>query len=89
MGGWGPPGLCVEERDGEISAVKLRVIVERDEDGVYVAEVPQLPGCVSQGETRAAALDNVREAARGYVASLRAHDDPVPPGFSEDVIELP
>ena len=50
---------------GEISAVKLRVIVERDEDGVYVAEVPQLPGCVSQGETRAAALDNVREAARG------------------------
>lgn len=74
---------------GEIFAVKLRVIVERDEDGVYVAEVPQLPGCVSQGETRAVALNNVREAARGYLASLRAQGDPVPQGFSEDVIELP
>ncbi len=73
----------------ETSALKLRVIVEQDEDGMFVAEVPQLPGCVSQGETRAAALQNVREAARGFLESLRASDEPVPPGFSEDVIELP
>ncbi len=73
---------------GEIFALKLRVIVEQDEDGIFVAEVPQLPGCVSQGDTREAALKNVREAARGYLDSLRAHDERVPPGFSEDVIEL-
>ncbi len=74
---------------GETSALKLRVIVEQDEDGMFVAEVPQLPGCVSQGETRAAALQNIHEAARGFLESLRASNEPVPPGFSEDVIELP
>ena len=33
--------------------MKYRVLVEQDEDGVFVAEAPSLPGCVSQGATRA------------------------------------
>jgi predicted RNase H-like HicB family nuclease len=57
--------------------VKYRVLVEQDEDGVFVAEVPSLPGCVSQGETRAAALENVREAIAVYLESLEAHGEPV------------
>ena len=36
--------------------------LERDEDGVWVAECPAIPGCVSQGHTREEALANIREA---------------------------
>lgn len=42
--------------------MKYRVLIEPDEDGKFVAECPSLPGCVSQGETRAEALRNVQEA---------------------------
>jgi predicted RNase H-like HicB family nuclease len=42
--------------------MKYRVKIERDEDGVFIAEVPALPGCISQGATRAEALTNVKEA---------------------------
>lgn len=68
--------------------VKLRVLVQPDEDGVYVAECPTLPGCVSQGATRAEALANVREAIEGYLASLEAHGEPIPPGIHEETIEV-
>ena len=36
--------------------------LERDEDGAWVAECPSIPGCVTQGATRAEALANIREA---------------------------
>lgn len=42
--------------------MKFFVTVDRDEDGVWVAECPAIPGCVSQGETREEALANIREA---------------------------
>ena len=42
--------------------MKLPVILERDETGMIVAECPAIPGCVSQGATKPAALKNVREA---------------------------
>jgi predicted RNase H-like HicB family nuclease len=38
------------------------VTIDRDEDGVWVAECPSIPGCVSQGETKEEALENAREA---------------------------
>lgn len=44
--------------------MKFQVTIERDEDGVWVAECPAIPGCVSQGDTKAAALKNIREAIR-------------------------
>ena len=59
------------------------VIIEQDEDGVYVAEVPALPGCVSQGRIRAEAIHNIKEAIEAYVESLAAHGEPVPPSISE------
>ena len=59
--------------------MKYRVLIKPDEDGVFVAEVPSLPGCVSQGRTRAEALENVREAIAAYLESLEAHGEPVPP----------
>ncbi len=42
--------------------MKFNVTMERDEDGVWVAECPAIPGCVSQGKTRQQALDNIKEA---------------------------
>ena len=64
--------------------MKFRVLVEPDEDGVYVAEVPSLPGCISQGRTRAEALRNAQEAVQVYGESLAAHGDPIPPPITKD-----
>jgi predicted RNase H-like HicB family nuclease len=41
---------------------KLPVVLTRDEDGMFVAECPIIPGCISQGRTRDEALVNIREA---------------------------
>jgi predicted RNase H-like HicB family nuclease len=68
--------------------VKLRVIIEQDEDGAFIATCPSLPGCVSQGDTRAEALANIRDAVDGYLASLKKHDEPIPPSIDEDVVEI-
>jgi antitoxin HicB len=68
--------------------VKFRVLLQQDEDGAFVAEVPSLPGCISQGDTRAAALVNIREAIEGYLASLRAHGEPIPPPIGEEVVDV-
>ena len=68
--------------------MKYRVLIEPDEDGVYVAEVPSLPGCISQGRTRAEALENIKEAIAAYLESLKAHNEPVPPPISEEVVEV-
>ncbi|MDJ1184973.1 type II toxin-antitoxin system HicB family antitoxin [Roseofilum casamattae] len=38
------------------------VLIEQDEDGYYIGEVPQLQGCYSQGETLEELLDNIKEA---------------------------
>jgi predicted RNase H-like HicB family nuclease len=42
--------------------MKFLTTLERDEDGVWIAECPSIPGCVSQGETRQEAVTNIREA---------------------------
>ena len=68
--------------------MKYRVIIEKDEDGIYVAEATNLPGCISQGATRAEAIENIKEAIALYLESLTAHDEPVPPTISEEIIEV-
>ena len=55
-----------------------QVMLYPGEDGYWVAEVPSLPGCISQGRTREEALTNIREAIRGYVAVLEEDKLPVP-----------
>jgi predicted RNase H-like HicB family nuclease len=47
-----------------------------------------LPGCISQGKTRAEALKNVQEAIGVYLESLKAHGEPIPPSIDEEAIEL-
>lgn len=43
------------------------MIIEQDEKGYYVAEVPALPGCLSQGKTHKEALENIKEAIEGWL----------------------
>lgn len=50
--------------------MKLRVIIEKDETGYYVAEVPALPGCLSQGKTIQEAKANIKEAVVGWLAVM-------------------
>ena len=61
-----------------------RVILYPGEDGYVVAEVPSLPGCVSQGRTREDALENIREAIALHEEVLRERGEPVP----EDRVEM-
>jgi predicted RNase H-like HicB family nuclease len=42
--------------------MKLSVTIDRDEDGVWVVECPSIPGCVSQGKTKAQAIKNTEQA---------------------------
>jgi predicted RNase H-like HicB family nuclease len=53
------------------------VILEQEPDGGYVAVVPALPGCVTQGDTRDEALTNVREAIGVYIEDCVASADRV------------
>jgi len=69
--------------------MKYRVVIEPDEDGVFVAACPALPGCISQGKTRAEALANIKDAMTGYLASLKKHGEPAPPPISEEIVEIP
>ncbi|MCX6058555.1 MAG: type II toxin-antitoxin system HicB family antitoxin [Chloroflexi bacterium] len=42
--------------------MKLTISLDRDEDGIWIAECPSIPGCVSQGSTKDEALENIKEA---------------------------
>ena len=54
------------------------VVIYRGEDGYWVAECPSLPGCVSQGQTKAETIANVREAIEGWIETATAHGQTVP-----------
>ena len=49
--------------------MKFKITVERGEDGRYVAECPDLPGCLSEGENLEEALENINEAIIGCLKS--------------------
>jgi antitoxin HicB len=57
---------------------KFAVTLEQDEDGFIVVSCPALPGCHSQGRTEEEAVSNIKEAIRGYLASMRRHGEPIP-----------
>jgi predicted RNase H-like HicB family nuclease len=57
---------------------KFAVTLEQDEDGYVVASCPALPGCHSQGRNDEEAIANIKEAIRGYIASMLRHGEMVP-----------
>ena len=56
--------------------MKLKVIIEKDDSGYYVAEVPALPGCLSQGETLAKAKINIKEAIVAWFEVMNSKAKP-------------
>lgn len=68
--------------------MRYTVILERDPEGMFVAHVPALHGCVSQGETRRETLRNAEEAIALYVETLLEHGQPVPTEAACEAVEL-
>ena len=68
--------------------MKFRATIEPDEDGVFVAECPALPGCISQGKTRDEATMNIRDAIQGYLGSLKKHGEPTPESVTASIVEV-
>ena len=90
-------GFEISERSPSLTAIQdapgddpltLLVVFETDEDGWEVASCPTLPGCHSQGRTKEEALANIREAIRGYLASMREHGDRAPSSSRFELLEL-
>ena len=68
--------------------MKYTVIIEQGRESGYVAHVPALRGCVSQGKTRAEVLKNIREAMEAYVEALIDDGLPVPKEEANDTVML-
>ena len=68
--------------------MRYTIILEREADGGYVATVPALPGCVSQGDTRDEVMKNICEAADLYIEDCIAAGDPVPTEAGREYLEL-
>jgi predicted RNase H-like HicB family nuclease len=54
------------------------IIYWSDEDRVFVAEIPELPGCMAHGDTHEAALANAKEAIQLWIETAEEFGDPVP-----------
>ena len=63
---------------------KVKLEYDSEYDG-YVVECPTLPGCISQGKTKEEALENIKDAIRGYIESLKKHNEPLPEVIEEMV----
>ena len=76
------PGVCLCGGD---SAVKIKVVLERGEDGYFVAHCPSLKSCCSQGKTRDEAISNIREAIALY---LEPESEEIQEIVGREVVEL-
>jgi len=54
------------------------ILYWNEEDKVFIAEVPELPGCIAHGDTQEAALANAKEAIRLWLDTAREFGDPIP-----------
>jgi len=68
--------------------MKLPVVITRGEDGFFVAEIPVLPGCISQGRTRDEALANIKEAAELCLECMKEEHWTLPKECSVDQVEV-
>lgn len=68
--------------------MKLPVIISKGEDGYYVAEIPVMPGCVSQGKTKAEAYSNIKEAAELCLESMEEEGWTLPQKYTLKQVEV-
>ena len=67
---------------------KFTVVVEQDEDGLYVASAPLLQGCHTQGETYEEALENIKDATRLHIEARKELGEPVPIEIAIDEVRV-
>lgn len=72
------PKLVYNRNMSTKKVLKYTVIFETAKEGGYVAYVPLLPGCITQGETYEEAKINVKDAIKGYLKVLKEDKDPIP-----------
>lgn len=68
--------------------MKYSVLLRRGNESGYVASVPALPGCVSQGRTKRDALKNVKTALALYIEALLEDGLPVPTEAGKELVEV-
>ena len=68
--------------------MKLPVVITTGEDGYLVAEIPVLPGCISQGRTKEEALENIKEAAELCMESMEEEGWTLPREYTIDQVEV-
>ena len=68
--------------------MKFKVVLEEAEEGGYVVYVPALPGCVSQGETKEEALENIKEAIEVYLDIDDAEIEAEIRGKKAEIVEI-
>ena len=69
--------------------MEYKIVLEPDpEDGGYVVHCLALPGCYSQGDTRAEAIDNIREAIEAYLEILKIDQLPIPPAVDPEIASV-
>ena len=66
----------------------FKVVLEKAEEGGYVIYVPTLPGCISQGESREEALENIKEAIEVYLDIDYAEIEEQLQGKKAEVVEI-
>ena len=77
-----------ELEEAAVVGMRYRVIIEQDEDGVYVATAPALPGVVEQGDTVDEAFENMGVAMRFTLDSMIAESEELPPSDAPDSKEI-
>ena len=68
--------------------LRYRVVIEEGESGWFIAQCPSLPGCFSQGKTRAEARVNIREAIECHIEGLKKRNLPIPSPTNEEIVEV-
>ena len=71
-----------------MTSYRFTVVVEQDEDGVYIASCPALQGCYSQGDTFEEAVNNVKDAIRLHIEARRGVGEPIPIEVAIDKVEI-
>ena len=67
---------------------KFTVIMEQDEDGFYVASVPLLQGCYTQGTTYEEAMENIKDVIRLHIEARQSLGEPIPIEIAIDEVRV-
>ena len=71
-----------------MATYRFNIVVERDEDGVYIASCPALQGCHSQGDTYEKAVENLKDAIHLHIEARREVGEPIPIEAVIDEVEV-